>query len=160
MSFKVEKLKSRFSLLCLFDARGFSGNGQPCLKAKFLRLKPPFSALSILLNFFAYCCMLLHTFAASSTDSQILTHFGIWKLLSYVLCRCHETGLIPILFKFGLQNWIDNPNPISNFEYWLSITMQSNKLVSNPSIKSSEQPVNGVHGSKLLAKLLLGYKVK
>ncbi len=37
-------------------------------------------------------------------------------------------------FGFGLKwkNWIDNPNPKSNFEFGLSITIQSTKLDCNP----------------------------
>ncbi len=39
-----------------------------------------------------------------------------------------------IFFGFGLkqENWIDNPNPKSNFDFGLSITIQSTKLDSNP----------------------------
>ncbi len=37
-------------------------------------------------------------------------------------------------FGFGLkwENWIDNPNPKSNFEFGLSITIQSTTLDCNP----------------------------
>ena len=37
-------------------------------------------------------------------------------------------------FGFGLkwQNWIDNPNPQSDFDFGLSITIQSTKLDCNP----------------------------
>ncbi len=39
-----------------------------------------------------------------------------------------------IFFGFGLKqkNWIDNPNPKSNFDFGLSITIQSTILDCNP----------------------------
>jgi hypothetical protein len=55
-----------------------------------------------------------------------------------------------IFFGFGLKwkNWIDNPNPKSNFNFGLSITIQSTRKQSNPAI-----PCMKVSFAKVAAKL-------
>ncbi len=45
-------------------------------------------------------------------------------------------------FGFGLKwkNWIDNPNPKSNFDFGLSITIRSTKLDCNPDWAIQQYP--------------------
>ncbi len=62
----------------------------------------------------------------------------VWKasLLEHDDALCNFNFLIKLFWDFGFglkwQNWIDNSNPKSDFDFGLSIPIQSTKLDCNP----------------------------
>ena len=89
-------------------------------------MKPWNSQETFLIKFQPYCKIICLKILMNSSLASLLEHDALWNF-----------NLLIKLFwwiGFGLkwQNWIDNPNPKSNFDFGLSITIQSTKLDCNP----------------------------
>ena len=91
-----------------------------------LMMKPWNSQETFLIKFQPYCKIFCLKISMKSSLASLLEHDAVWNFNLFIKFFWW------IGFGLKWQNWIDNPNPKSNFDFGLSITIQSTKLDCNP----------------------------